>query len=542
MPEEDQEQGYDSLEFYTTARVTGRASEESLLAKAKEVAPDPSVFDEDGRGAFFWDAQISTDEIDSFFTRMHPTTLQNYADDSERGVAFLDSHNIYQMPLGRSLTGKYTRGSNDRMARVDASFYTLRGESETDRFIYRTRAGIQKDVSVGFKPGYFSCSLCEGDPFNWWTGTCLHIPGLKYDKDGNAKRLDREISGTEQRLAEQLKDGVLSEAEVRAARKKKDSNEGYELCFAWVMDGHLREVSAVYKGATPSAHITKIRLLALRGELDEDTILQGERLYRIHVPRRVLFTTGSGRMEERVIQAGRIVMPNDAARNDDVREQDPTPNVVETDEGEPQAPPNPPAPVEEAAAPAAPGQTENLKREESTEGVEATTGGISSASHAAPEDLRMTGTENTTSIDLSAQVRAALAQHGIQADADPMATLNRVLGEITELRPRAEMGDTYFKDMVEQTIKRGVSAFGDEFDEEGHRAILASYPRSDAGLKMVKQMHASFDAIASKRFQAGRQTTEHDNETPESTEARNDNGREERVATSEIASLPAYRS
>ena len=536
--EPQDEQGYDSLEFYTTARVTGRASSESLLKKAKDTAPDPSVFDEEGRAPFFWEAQISTDEIDSYFTRMDEGTLRNYAADVESGVSFMNSHNIYQMPMGRSLEGKYTRGSGDNLSRVDASFYTLRGTPETDHFIDLTRAGIQKDVSVGFKPGYFKCNLCEGDPFNWWTGTCMHIPGLKYDKDGNSKRLARLIQDDEQGRAQLA---TLTYDEVRATRKKKDSDAGFELCFAWVMDGHLREVSAVYKGATPSAHITKIRMLALQGELDEDTILQGERLYRIQVPRRVLVPVGGGRMEERVVHAGRFILSNEN-RSEDAREQDPAPNVVVDAEETPQAPPSPPAPVEEAAAPAAPENTDNLKREESTEGVEATTGGISSAAHAAPEDLRMSGEEqNGNAIDLSAQIRTALAKHGIQADADPMVTLDRVLGEITVLRPRAEMGDTYFNDMVEETIKRGISAFGDDFDETGHRAILTSYPRSDGGLKMVKQMLGSFDAIASKRFPGGRQTTEHDNETPEARAA-GTNGAVEKAKPSEIAQLSTFRS
>ena len=154
----------------------------------------------------------------------------------------------------------------------------------------------------------------------------------------------------------------------------------------------------------------------------------------------------------------------------------------------------------------------------------------------------MSGEEqNGNAIDLSAQIRTALAKHGIQADADPMVTLDRVLGEITVLRPRAEMGDTYFNDMVEETIKRGISAFGDDFDETGHRAILTSYPRSDGGLKMVKQMLGSFDAIASKRFPGGRQTTEHDNETPEARAA-GTNGAVEKAKPSEIAQLSTFRS
>src|SRR5205823_2130449 len=85
-------------------------------------------------------------------------------------------------------------------------------------------SGVARDVSVGFSPGHFECSICRGDPYDWFSGTCRHIPGLKYSGKG---------------------DVVTS---------------GGTLCYAWVCDAKLREVSLVYLGATPGAQVTDLAI------------------------------------------------------------------------------------------------------------------------------------------------------------------------------------------------------------------------------------------------------------------------------------------
>jgi hypothetical protein len=59
-----------------------------------------------------------------------------------------------------------------------------------------------------------------------WTSSCVHVPGLFYSKDG--KRL-------------------LDSKSVDAVQ-----------AYAWVRDGRLSEVSAVYDGATPGAQIAEV--------------------------------------------------------------------------------------------------------------------------------------------------------------------------------------------------------------------------------------------------------------------------------------------
>ncbi|MGR6004901.1 hypothetical protein ACT7C0_30235 [Bacillus cereus] len=90
---------------------------------------------------------------------------------------------------------------------------TLNGEN-TDDTIKAMKAGIIRDMSVGFggdKMSYRRGS-CGRDLWDW---ECPHIPGLE-DENGR-------------------------------------------MSFSWIVDAHLREVSTVYKGATPGAYIDKAR-------------------------------------------------------------------------------------------------------------------------------------------------------------------------------------------------------------------------------------------------------------------------------------------
>lgn len=481
-------EAYEGLAFVTDASIQARAetdgaSTEALLEKVKKVVPDPSLFDEEGRAPFFWDATISNSQIDSYFTRMHETTLRNYAEDAVRGVAFMDSHNIYKMGIGHSLEGRF-EGTTAANMRVDATFYTIPGLTlggvNTSDFIDGVRGGLNRQVSVGFSPGRFECSLCEGDPFDWWTGTCPHVPGLKYDKDGNPER---------------------------AVKGKAKKDEKLTLCYAWVIDGHLREVSAVYKGATPGAHITKIRVMALKGELPEGTIALAERQFRIHVPRRILVAAGNGRVEERIVTGGLLTMPEQ-------RHEEP----VE----EPQAQPVADAATDTPEVEAVPEQPEDGTTGEDQEQIEAAgdaepadaTEDVEAAQDGEPEE-RMTG--QGAPIDQTATLRGLLKELGVEAATDPMETVRSVCTELQALRPRAEMGDRYFATVVDETLKAGVAAMGDRFDQERHKRILESYPRNADGLELATAMRDSFQEMVEARFQGGgRKTTDTDNDPPAS--------------------------
>lgn len=64
-----------------------------LTELARTRVLDPTIFDE--HSPFFWSAEISSNRMDAYFTRMDPrTTPRNYAEDAQAGVAFQNSHNV----------------------------------------------------------------------------------------------------------------------------------------------------------------------------------------------------------------------------------------------------------------------------------------------------------------------------------------------------------------------------------------------------------------------------------------------------------------
>lgn len=224
---------------------------DALLQLAKERAIDPTIFDESQ--PFFWSAQISNNSIDSYSSRMMPSSLKNYAADAEAGVAFQNSHIRQELPLGGSLAGRFVGGQGNGASRVEAAFFTIPDLQltglATNEFIRGVRSGVIKDVSIGFWGGRSVCSICKSDMWDWMNGTCVHWPGEEYDiHDNNGKVTGREIA------IEQIE------------------------------DAHLAEVSAVYDGATPGAVILKARAQIEAGNLKPDVMRRLESRYRINLP------------------------------------------------------------------------------------------------------------------------------------------------------------------------------------------------------------------------------------------------------------------
>ena len=207
------------------------------LLKQKHMM-DPSMLDE--RTPFFWTAEISNDQVDSYYTRMLPSTLQNFANDASAGVSFLNSHRHNELPLGKSINGQLdiTEGRQ----RVLADFYTIPGLNlngiMTDDFISGVKSGIVKDTSVGFTSGQMWCDVCKMDYRSW---DCPHVAGMKYDIQGGGQ--------------------VTATVGVDNAR--------------------LAEVSAVFDGATPDATILKATRMIEAGELKPDAVRMLEARYRM---------------------------------------------------------------------------------------------------------------------------------------------------------------------------------------------------------------------------------------------------------------------
>ena len=207
-------------------------------------AMDPAVFKD--RQPVFWPAEISNRRLDSYFTRMGISTLRNFAQGANDGVAFQNSHRWMELPLGQSVEGTFVEEGD--AARALAVFYTLPDLAingvNTSQFVDAMRAGIVQDVSVGFYGGRFTCDICGRDMLR--DIECRHWPGFEYDvKDGD---VTRKVMAT-----------------------------------ATVEDALLSEVSAVYDGATPGAGVLKAQREADAGRLNSQQLRMLEARYRVRL-------------------------------------------------------------------------------------------------------------------------------------------------------------------------------------------------------------------------------------------------------------------
>jgi hypothetical protein len=191
---------------------------------------------------FTFSGVCSNNRLDAYLTKMDPaTSLRNYREDLMNGVSLLEGHDISKSPYGRSYDAELIQSDDD--AAVRGHWYILRdtvinGENTNDR-IKTIRAGITKDMSVGFGGPDISyrCSSCSRDLLNDWE--CTHIPGLE-DEDGR-------------------------------------------MSFAWIENARLREVSTVYKGATPGSYIEKARAFVQQGQLSKNNIMRLEREFQVRL-------------------------------------------------------------------------------------------------------------------------------------------------------------------------------------------------------------------------------------------------------------------
>lgn len=223
---------------------------DQLLAVVKDKrAMDPAFVDE--FPPFFWAAEISSNRLDSYYTRMGASTLTNFVNDAATGISFQDSHDTHKLGFGMSLTGRL-EPIEEGLMRALAEFYTVPGVhfggehsyASTDSFILAVRSGLARDVSVGFYGGDHICDICGNSI--WDYSNCPHIPGLEYPIG--------------------------------------DRGEQTLLCTATIEDAHLSEVSAVYDGACPQAMILKMERSATDGLLSPKATQLLQVRYRLKLP------------------------------------------------------------------------------------------------------------------------------------------------------------------------------------------------------------------------------------------------------------------
>jgi hypothetical protein len=383
-------------EISRTMPEKAKRSDEELLRLARASAPDPSVFEQ--YKPVFIPSRISTMSLDAYYTRMHVSTLRNYAKEAAEGRAFLTGHNTRVLPVGYSLTGDLEENGPENAA-VYSWAYVTPGREETDDLILAYKSGSIRDISVGFSGGTHICSICNNDI--WDYEKCRHWPGRYY-------KVDEEPSG----------DGMS-----RAATEV--------LCYAWVTDAHLNEYSAVYDGATPDAVILKAQRQIENGQLDQRTLAMLNQRYRslnLQLPARQSFVVGAIPTEERTM----------ANENNGQQASAPTP--------------------------------ENTAR----------------ANGLAAQDERQ--------LDVVPQVRLFVAK-------------------VTSERQMAAMGRKARQTAIDEAVKAGIRALGDQFNEQVQRALLENLS-SSGDLTMVETMRANWDTLAQVVLPVGRQSRDEADPAP----------------------------
>lgn len=364
---------------------------------------------------FFWTGEISNSSLDTWFTRMAQSTLQNYAADAvSPSVSFQDSHARAELGVGRSLWGELVETgtapaplrNEDYFPVVFADFFTVRdmklGKMGTDDFIKGVQRGVIKDLSIGFKEGIdfqYTCSVCGEDMWDW---DCPHIPGQKYEATENPNA-DPSI----QRTTEQL-------------------------CFAWIENARLSEVSAVYDGATTNAMIVKATREARAGRLDRNTKEFLEHRYR--------FTLDTGRKLWTGVDMLRHVVKETFNKPEDADLL----KAIETRVGV------------------------NLDPDKSTKEQRA----MSEEKQPAGQG----GTVPTSAPDYTMQFRQACVDLAIEINpnASALECLTALRSEVTKLRPMAiELGELR-KVEIDEAVKERVRAIGEGVDEDKTRKMLAN--------------------------------------------------------------------
>lgn len=449
---------------------TGKTDDE-LLALIKKKASDPTVFDE--KAPFTWRVEASSSRLDSYYTRMDEQSLKNYAKDATDGVMFLDSHVKRQLGYGQSVHGEYVAGdllSDKNPSRMHADFFTIPGIKlnavDTDSFIDGVRSGVIRDVSIGFIPESFECSVCGRDPFDWWSMDCMHIPGAYYDKTG----------------------------------KEVTSKSKGEQAFAWVRNARLSEVSAVFDGATPGAHIEKAKYLVERGELSRADVTCLERSLRVRLPTAaILVPSFAIRGESLVVESGEAIfdgvrytkgmeveVPKAFKRVGSAAAAEQQPSASTEEERAPEA--------SDAVVPTAENERSSETQEENVTMTE--------------EQIRALEKRASDAEQALNAIRVAARSAGAEGEDEPVAVITHLRSEVARLTPLAQDGVDYRAATITEALAEGVRAFGAEsFDEGEYRTMLEGM-----AMKHIILQRDNWKKIGDASITGGRKTTSVGNE------------------------------
>lgn len=406
----------------------------------------------------FFRVVASDQSLDSYYTRMSEGTIENFAADASRGVSLQQSHNGHQsLGLGRSLEGEVKGRKGNKQAEM--LFYTVpglvSGGVSSENLITGIRAGVYRDVSVGFSPDFFECSICGKDPFDWrakWEeeDACWHWPGLDY----------------------------------------KNEKGKTETAYAWIHNARLNEVSFVYDGANENAGIIaieKARFAKARGLLPEHIETMLERRYRIEIPGPPQSWRGVDRVGKETSRA-----TDEASGQPAVEENDELAFLVEE------------------ATPAVEAEAE---REVETQASEAAAESEGDSSVEFNEQVVEAKPVVDPEVERWAAVRAKHEGQGKlfkSLGADPVRAADILAEEVARLRAKLDenhrhvaFGDAYEKALIDQCHTEGVRALGEDYNREYWDSM---YRRMGAG--ELEATRDNYKKIGDKLFAGGRVTSD----------------------------------
>jgi hypothetical protein len=475
---------------FSGVTIRAQVSTDELLDMAKRVAMDPTVFETNA--PFFGRASISTGKVDSYFTRMLPSSLQNYAAEAAEGRSVLTGHNHSSLGVGYSLTGTFSGGSGEN-ARVESDFYSIQGLPDTDDAITRIRAGLVRDTSIGFYGGDIICSICDRSWMDW---DCFHIPGLTYLFDPKDPESDRAT-------AIGLVDGA-----------------------------HLAEYSLVFDGSTPGCGLIKAYREVDAGRVNVDQARSIENRYRVRLsgnPTSNRFAGWSQTKDGVAVPADRTAdaaVPEEPVKVADAAVRQSTDPATTTPTQE--SAPMPSAEDERKKKTNEPdGDAEDIQDGGADEDTEKSTATADDAADAGDEGAdegtddgkKKSDGKNTVAVigagraALAAMVavRAALVAAGQPENSDPVEAIRTLGAEVTRLRPLADDGRRYRADLVEEAISEGVRAFGNGFAVERYTALLE---RDATTLDEIKGFRDDWRALVDGTVPTGRAIKETSTEKP----------------------------
>lgn len=447
------------------------------LELLRAVLPDPedlSEFD-----PTFFRVIASDQSLDSYFTRMSESTIKNYVEDAKRGVSLQQSHNgMRSLGFGRSLDAEVTGPKSN--LRAEILFYTVpgirSGEITSTELITGIKSGIYRDVSVGFTPDYFECSICGGDPTDWraqWDGdedACYHIPGLEY----------------------------------------KNERGKTETAWAWIHGARLNEVSFVYDGSNQNAGILaieKARMIKAKGKLPVQVESILEQRYRTRVP-----DLGRNWRGERFVNENQN--PADSA----------TEVILSSEENDGGSP----VVAEEVTVVSGEHEGERTMEEETAAAVAESEGAagpvLNTEDEAAPPVVAGVGNDQRW-----AAVRAKYEGDGKlfkKMGDDPIAAIDTLADALVRTREQlktnaraVKMGEAYEKKLVDQAHVEGVRFYGDRYNRAHWESLFSRMEAEEIELTIEQ-----WTEKASARFPGGRVTSDMadraENDRPEMTDSR----------------------